>query len=207
MKIHTLYLGPCMTNCYIVSNGSKCVIIDPADDWEKIDSYIQKNNLALDAILITHGHFDHIGAVPDLLSKYSHDIPVYIHTNDVPYLNNVNLNLSFPLFGVDFTCTINPISLENNSKITAADLTFTVHHTPGHTPGSVCYFGENSIFSGDTLFASTIGRTDFPGGDYPALLKSLKLFKSIGGDYDIYPGHNAKTTLERELKYNEYLQM
>lgn len=207
MKIHTLYLGPCITNCYIVSSKSKCVIIDPASDADKIISHIDKSSLSLDAILLTHGHFDHIYAIPELLSRYGNDIPVYIHSEDIPYLYDVNLNLSLPLFGVDFTCTANTISVQNNSVIHAADLTFTAIHTPGHTPGSVCYICENTIFSGDTLFASTVGRTDFTGGDFPTLLKSLNFFKSIKGIYDIYPGHNASTTLERELKYNEYLQM
>ena len=207
MKINTLYLGPCITNCYIVSNESRCVVIDPAGDADKIISHINKYSLSLDAILLTHGHFDHIYAIPQLLSEYGKDMPVYIHRDDVPYLCDVNLNLSLPLFGVDFTCTANTISVQNNSVINAADLTFTVAHTPGHTPGSVCYICENTLFSGDTLFASTVGRTDFPGGDFPTLLKSLTFFKSIKGNYDIYPGHNASTSLERELKYNEYLQM
>ena len=204
MYIKALYLGTCMTNCYIVSGDNKnCVIIDPASDGNIITSEIEKLSFTPSAILLTHGHFDHIYALPELCKKYP-NIKVYIHKDEVQYLRNTSLNLS-PMFGENFVYTGNVNTVNDGDTINEASITFSVMHTPGHTLGSCCYITVNSVFSGDTLFASTIGRTDFPMGDFEAILKSLDKIKKLDGDYNIYPGHNAATTLERERKTNPYL--
>ena len=195
-----------MTNCYIVSSDNKnCVIIDPASDADIILSETEKLGLSPFAVLLTHGHFDHIYALPGLCKMYP-GIKVYIHKDEEQYLRNINLNLS-PLFGENFIYSGDVITITDGDRITEAGITFEVMHTPGHTLGSTCYITENNIFSGDTLFASTIGRTDFPMGSFETILNSLKKLKNLIGDYNVYPGHNAATTLEREKKYNEYMQL
>ena len=208
MKIHTLILGNCMTNCYLVSvDGSHCVIIDPASEAERICSEIQKHAYTPDAVFLTHAHGDHIQALPELVKRYP--VPVYIHADDVPALTDPALNLSQALFGAPLAYTGPFTAISDGDKIHGGGAEFSVLHTPGHTPGSVCYQyePEKILFSGDTLFASTVGRTDFPGGSTKVLLNSLKKIAALGDtvDYAVYPGHNAATTLAREKRYNPYL--
>ena len=206
MFIKTLYLGVCMTNCYIVSGDNKnCIVIDPASDGDIICSEISKNQLELTAIFLTHGHFDHIYAIPYLIEKYP-EARVYVHKDEEKYLKDTSLNLS-PMFGENFVYTGTVKCLTDGDIVTECGLEFSVMHTPGHTEGSVCYIAEDSIFSGDTLFASTVGRTDFPLGSFPTLLSSLKKLKALEKDYNVYPGHNAATTLNREKRFNEYMQL
>lgn len=204
MTVKTLYLGACMTNCYIVNNNNtECIIVDPACDGDLIISEMQNLNLKPTAILLTHGHFDHIYAIPDLLEKYP-NVRVYAHKDEVQYLRNTSLNLS-QLFGESFVYTGEVLNLSDNDIVSEAGIKFKVIHTPGHTLGSVCYLTEDTIFSGDTLFASTIGRTDFPNGSFDTIIKSLQKLKKLEGDYTVYPGHNASTTLSCEKQFNEYM--
>ena len=207
MKIKTLYNNPYMTNTYIVSDDAgNCAIIDPAGNSKIIIQVLSAIKLTPKAVLLTHGHYDHISALSDIAEQYC-NLPVYIHKSEVPYLADSNLNLSVPLCGEVYTFYGNVKEVQSGSIIRIGALEFNVLHTPGHTPGSVCYITKDSIFSGDTLFASTVGRTDFPGGSYPTLLDSIKKLKSLEKDYNIYPGHNAATTLNREKMYNEYMQI
>ena len=194
LQIHTLPLGDYQTNCYILhQEGNRdCVVIDPGYEPEIILSYLSEKGLTLQAILLTHGHFDHVGAVRELAAQT--DCRVYINPKD----------LSMPPM-----LTAGPLYYTNTygegDRLDIAGLSFRVLETPGHTPGSVCLITENNIFSGDTLFRGSCGRTDLPGGDYRAMKESLKRLAALREDYNVYPGHGSNTTLAWEQKTNPYL--
>ena len=190
LQIHTLVLGMYQVNCYVVHNADsdRCVVIDPGYHPEKIDAFLQKKGLNLEAILLTHGHFDHVGGVKDL----AEDCKVYLH----PLEHTMPQALTAgKLYATD----------EYPDHFSVAGMDFTAVHTPGHTPGSVCLMVEDALFSGDTLFAGSCGRTDLPGGDWTVIRASLRRLAALPGDYTIYPGHGCATTLEQERKFNPYL--
>lgn len=194
LQIHTLPLGDYQTNCYILhQEGNRdCVVIDPGYEPEIILSYLSEKGLTLQAILLTHGHFDHVGAVRELAAQT--DCRVYLNPKD----------LSMPPM-----LTAGPLYYTNTygegDQLDIAGISFRVMETPGHTPGSVCLITENNIFSGDTLFRGSCGRTDLPGGDYRAMKESLKRLAALREDYNVYPGHGSNTTLAWEQKTNPYL--
>lgn len=193
MKIHTLPLGDYQTNTYIVTQDDRCVIIDAGYDPERILRFLAQKQLTAEAILLTHGHFDHVGAVRELVAELS--CPVYLHEQE---LSLPPMMTAGPLF---YTHTYG-----EGDRLTLAGLSFRVLHTPGHTPGSVCLIAENHMFSGDTLFAGSCGRTDFPGGDWATIRKSLLRLAQLPEDYNVYPGHGESTTLASEKRYNPYMQ-
>ena len=194
LQIHTLPLGDYQTNCYILhqEENRDCVVIDPGYEPEIILSYLSEKGLTLQAILLTHGHFDHVGAVRELAAQT--DCRVYINPKD----------LSLPPM-----LTAGPLYYTNTygegDRLDIAGISFRVLETPGHTPGSVCLITENNIFSGDTLFRGSCGRTDLPGGDYRAMKASLERLAALREDYNVYPGHGSNTTLAWEQKTNPYL--
>ncbi|MEG0614688.1 MAG: MBL fold metallo-hydrolase, partial [Oscillospiraceae bacterium] len=204
MKIYTLTLGALGTNCYIVANAeNNAVIIDPASDFQEIYGSIENKNLTPQKILLTHGHFDHIMAAAELADEYK--IPVYIHENDVKLLSDTDLNLFDSFDSIEDFREISAAKvLYDGDEIVQDELTFKVLHTAGHTGGSVCFICENALFSGDTLFAGSVGRTDMVGGNYENLKKSLKKIDDLTDNYKIYPGHGGATTLENERKNNIY---
>ncbi len=194
MEITTLTLGDYMTNCYILrqEQSKKCCVIDPGYEVGRILAFLQKENLEPEAILLTHGHFDHVGAVPDLAAET--DCDVYISAADLslpPMITNGRLYYThtYPAAGT----------------LKLAGLTIQVLPTPGHTPGSVCLLVGDTMFSGDTLFRGSCGRTDLPGGSWEQMAASLKTLAALPGDYRVLPGHGEETTLERERKSNPYL--
>lgn len=193
MQIHTLSLGAYQTNTYIAANGDACVVIDPGFEPETISRFLRQNNLTADAIFLTHGHFDHVGAVDALVQEF--DCPVYVHEAE----------LSLPPMW-----TGGPLRHTNTygegDRINAAGISFRVIHTPGHTPGSVCLIAEGNLFSGDTLFAGSCGRTDLPGGDWATLRRSLSRLAQMDGTLAVYPGHGESTALAQETRYNPYMQ-
>jgi len=193
--IHPLVLGDYQVNCYIVSpeGGSHCCVIDPGYSSEVILSKLSQLGLQLDAVLLTHGHFDHVGAVRDLVAA----------TDCRVYLNPLECAMPPQLTAGKLYYTD---ELSDGMTFTAAGLPFSVLHTPGHTPGSVCLITGDTLFSGDTLFAGSCGRTDLPGGSPQAMAASLKRFASLGGNYWILPGHGEATSLSDEKKYNPYLR-
>lgn len=193
--------GPLRVNTYVVyvQGADSCVVIDPAEA-APIKKYAEAYGLKIAAILLTHCHFDHIMGVPELVRDGA---KLYIGENDADGLNDKSINLTFrklPHMEPD-------VRLKDGDTVNEAGVSLKVISTPGHTAGGVCYVMEESsvIFSGDTLFRFSIGRTDFPGGDYEKLISSIKnkLFV-LHGDYTVNPGHDVSTTLEEERQRNPY---
>ena len=205
MKILYFADGPAKVNTYLViDDRSNCVIIDPSDAEHIID-IINENHFTPIAVLLTHGHFDHIWALDDLLRSYP--VPVYIHTEDAKMLTNNELNLSIR-FGYDFPSKFKfnaPVLINDGDILKLSDLEFKVIHTPGHTAGGVCYLIDSSLFTGDTLFYLTVGRTDCYTADIGQLKNSLEILKTLNDDITIYPGHGKSTDLKFEKRYNPFM--
>ena len=193
LNILTLPLGSYQTNCYIVWEKDACVVIDPGYEPEIVLAETAQRGLTIAGILLTHGHFDHVGGVRFLAERLN--CPIYIHAAE----------LSLPESFTDGPLVYTKNYAEGD-EVTLAGLTFRVLHTPGHTPGSVCLATEDAVFSGDTLFMDSCGRTDFPGGDDVQMHKSLRRLAGLQGEFQVLPGHGPATTLSQERKYNPYLQ-
>ena len=193
LKIHNLILGLYQVNCYVLhrEDSNRCVVIDPGYEPQKILAFLDEKGLQLEAILLTHGHFDHVGGVKELVADT--DCKVYLH----PMEHQMPAAL-----------TAGPLYATNSyeASFAVAGMDFSLLHTPGHTPGSVCLMVEDALFSGDTLFAGSCGRTDLPGGDWATIQASLKMLMELPGDYRVFPGHGEVTTLSQEQKFNPYLR-
>ena len=207
MKIEKLILGDMKTNCYVVSFNGSAIVIDPACSGKTIDALLRKNNYSLKAIFLTHGHPDHIGAVDYLYSIYKCSIIAHIKEKEIitgenpskllvlPSLKNIKVTSPIKYFQGDFySWNINGLIIDGI-------------HTPGHSEGSVIYVlrNYNRIFSGDTLFKESIGRTDLPTSNKQEMLESLKLFRAFKDDCKVYPGHGDSTTIGSEKLNNRYL--
>lgn len=195
LKIHTLPVGMLQTNCYIAhqENSNACLVIDPGDNVRKIHDLLKQEHLTPAAILLTHAHFDHDGAAKELSSDFN--CPVYMHKHELV------LPSHFPTGRRFYT---HPCA--EGDVLDLAGITIHVLHTPGHTPGSVCYLMEEHLFSGDTLFAGGCGRTDFPCGSWTELMHSLQRLAALENDLAVYPGHGESTFLAAEKRYNPYLR-
>lgn len=197
MEIRTLTLGIYQTNTYLVINENDVIVIDPVSKADRIQSLLKESENVV-GICLTHGHFDHIGAVDDLVNIYH--CPVFIHEKDFELTQDPEKNYS------------QTKKIKLKSKITfysdimrVKSLDFEVLHTPGHTQGSVCLKFEDNLFTGDTLFKGSIGRTDLYSANPQEMKQSLRLLRSLNENYKIYPGHESATTLFDELKRNPYL--
>lgn len=193
MEILTLSLGAYQTNCYLFweAGSASCGVIDPGYHPEQVLQAAAAHGKTVGAILLTHGHFDHVGAVKAI--RAATRCPVYLHPADkkLPfYLTKAGLDFAQ---GYEETVCVAGVSLQ-------------VIPTPGHSAGSVCLKGDGVLFSGDTLFADTCGRTDLPGGNPGEMMHSLRLLTQLPGDYTVYPGHGEATTLSRERLQNPYLK-
>ncbi|MDD5791301.1 MAG: MBL fold metallo-hydrolase [Erysipelotrichaceae bacterium] len=197
MEIRRYVMGEVMTNTYFLIEGKEAIIIDPACKAEKAISLLE--GYELKGILLTHGHFDHLKAVDGLYRKYQ--VPVFLHKEDEFLARD---KYAGAIFGMSayISCPTMPIK---EGKMSIGSFEFETIYTPGHTPGSVIYVFEDDIFTGDTLFHLSVGRTDLVGGNERILRDSLKAFRDFKKDYRIHPGHEAETTLEFELQYNPYL--
>ena len=199
--IEPIVVGDLETNCYVLAgNGSnEAVIIDPGADADKIRAVLKRNGLKLNSIILTHGHFDHIGALDDF------DVPVYVHADDLEFMKNSSRNL-FSNFGIDKKFDARFKLLRDGETISVADLTISIIHTPGHTPGGICLKIGSMLFSGDTLFRNGIGRTDLPGGSFEQISRSIKekIF-TLNDDLIVFPGHGPATTVKDEKEGNNFL--
>ena len=191
------------TNTYIVSVEKEAIVIDPVGNLNSITSYIKENELKVNYILLTHGHGDHIGLVPEL--REITKAPVYIHSKDEEMIEDSTINLSEKnkktvAFKSDY-------HYDDKNDLKLGEKTIKIIHTPGHTKGSVCIQIKDSLFTGDTLFKGSIGRTDFYGGDYNTIIQSLNKLKTLDSNLKVYPGHGPSSQLSTECMTNPYFQV
>ncbi len=188
--LRKIAVGPYQANCYILGcdESKEGLVIDPGGEPERIITEISRLGLNIRYILITHGHFDHVGGAQEL--KRITKAPVWIHPHDAGALG-------FPSDG----------DLFEGQKIPVGKFTLSVIHTPGHSPGGVCFHAPGAVFTGDTLFAGSIGRTDFPGGDHERLIRGVmeKIFP-LGDELRVYPGHGPHTTIGQERRFNPFFR-
>ncbi len=194
-------------NTYIVNEDKHCFIIDPGADLKEIVSYIETEDLIVDGILLTHGHFDHILYINEVVNTYQ--CPVFIHEDERNFLFDPSLNLSSTISkNIVFQHKHLIETFQTPFTIKLNDVSITAYHTPGHTRGGVIYHYKDMVFTGDTLFKGTIGRSDLPTSDKKALMSSLKHIKTTFDDNTLlYPGHGSFTTLIEEKTDNQYLKI
>ena len=201
MERLTIQVGGFEVNCSILSENGKAWIVDPGQEAERIIDLLTKKGLEPAAILLTHGHFDHISGIPGLLKKFP-DLPVYVHEKDMPMFGHP-LNQLPP----EYTSFARPRNLKTLDKLEGLE-ELEILETPGHTPGGVCYYfpKDKLLLSGDTLFAGSVGRTDLPGGDMATLMDSLRKLTALPDDTLVIPGHGLHTTIAAEKRGNPFLQ-
>lgn len=196
MKIETFVLGLLSNNTYLAINEEKktCFLVDPSTPSEKVADYIIERSLKLEAILLTHGHFDHIGGVNYFKQKFG--TKVYMHADDIEFIDNpLKIGRKFDKFEVD--CII-----DGDCEIELCGQNVRVVSTPGHSKGGVCYIADDVIFCGDTIFRGSYGRTDLRGGDINELAESINKILSLEGNYILLSGHGQATTSDFERSYN-----
>lgn len=205
MQIQSMSLGPLGTNCYIVHDRENALIIDPGGDSKLVIDFLRNENLTPTAILLTHAHFDHIGAVDKLRSYFN--IDVHLHAEEADWLEEPRLNGSFRFVGKEIS-TKQPDQLLTQGMMHVPSFEFEVIHTPGHSPGSVSFIfhKEQVVFSGDVLFQQGIGRTDLTGGSLEQLEASIRNnLYTLDDAYTVYPGHGSKTTIGAEKRNNPFV--
>lgn len=197
MQIQGLSVGQLQTNCYIVTDETTlcCAVIDPGAESGRILNYLDDNRLTVKAIFLTHGHYDHTGAVLSLFEATG--ATVYLHAQDA---SPEGRDSDYAYRGGDELRFY-----REGDEIPVGSLRFRVLETPGHSRGSVTLRCEDALFTGDTLFRGSCGRTDFPGGDTRAIRASLRRLAELEGDYEVYPGHMDFTSLNRERRFNPYV--
>ncbi|MGC2062951.1 MAG: MBL fold metallo-hydrolase [Thermodesulfovibrionales bacterium] len=204
MLVNTVVVGQLEVNCYIVSDGHSpdALIIDPGDDHERIVEYIDKGGLKPKYIILTHAHYDHVCAAGDLHKRYG--VPLVMHEDEkMTYEMTKKLCISWGFSPDDFPADFQTV--KEGEKISVGGLSLEVIHTPGHTPGCICLYGNKMLFTGDTLFKGSVGRTDLPGGNTNRLMDSLKKLTALPSETRVLCGHGEETTIGQELKRNPYL--
>lgn len=202
LQIDTLTLGLYQVNCYVIrqEGSANCVVIDPGYEPQSIMRFLEENGLQLGGVLLTHGHFDHVGAAEALVAQTG--CTLWMSKADLSFPQDA-LHLQF--FPLTNWASTSVRFCDDGDVVTAAGLSFTVLKTPGHTPGSVCYRCGEFLFTGDTLFAGACGRTDLPAGNWAEMQASLARLKAIAEDLRIFPGHGTPSTLNLERRNNPYL--
>lgn len=191
MDIRQVPMGPIGANCYLIADGTgRAAVVDPGG--EEALALVKKLGVTVDAILLTHGHYDHTGGVPALRAALG--CPVYLHPGDKAKLGDQLMP--------DIGLTTDYV---DGDKVQVGALEVKVIHTPGHTPGGVTLMAGDALFTGDTLFQGSMGRTDLPGGSYEVIMNSLRKLGALEGDYRVFSGHEGATTLSAERRSNYYL--
>ncbi|MBQ9984753.1 MAG: MBL fold metallo-hydrolase [Oscillospiraceae bacterium] len=203
MKIETLVVGFINTNCYLVHDGKVAVVIDPGANAELIIGKAEELGVEIKHIFLTHAHFDHVLAVDDIIKKTG--AKLVANVGERARMRDAELSGQTALRRRDFIPLYADIEIVGSGAIDAGEMHFEFITTPGHTEGSMCIICEDTMFSGDTLFAGTCGRCDLAGGDYEEMLRSLKKLYELPGDYRVLPGHEQATTLSHERVYNPYM--
>jgi glyoxylase-like metal-dependent hydrolase (beta-lactamase superfamily II) len=205
MILETLAVGPFQANCYILGDETtrQALVLDPGADFEKIIDTLQSHQLKVDKIVLTHAHGDHIGAVRELMEQTQAEL--YLHEADLPLLTNPKYNLS-EAYGLPIAVKTSTKFLLEGNEVTCGTVRMTVIHTPGHTPGGICLLGDGFLFTGDTLFNGSVGRTDFPYSSTEILMQSIVAkIMVLDDETKIYPGHGPASRLGWEKKYNPFL--
>lgn len=206
MQIKGMPLGPIGTNCYIVYDNGNALLIDPGAEADKIKAFLEREGLQVQAILLTHAHFDHIAALDDIREVV--DVDVYIHENELSWLSDPQMNGSYKLLGNEIVMKPAESTLKMG-PMQIGDFTFEVIHTPGHSPGSVSFLFDQHefIISGDVLFYHGIGRTDLPGGSMKEIEATIqhKLYR-LKESFTVYPGHGPQTTIGEEKQNNPFVR-
>ncbi|MEA4942079.1 MAG: MBL fold metallo-hydrolase [Oscillibacter sp.] len=199
MKTITLQVGPIMTNCYILCDDETktCAVVDPGADAERVSQAVAETGCAPVGILLTHGHYDHTGAVEALLKRFP-GIPVYLNHRDVYDESDCRMRQLFPPLPAT-------VDYEDGDTVRVGGLTVSVLSTPGHSAGSVTLLCGDVMFAGDTLFAGSCGRTDLAGGSVDDMLASLARLGRLEGEYSVLPGHMGASILSREREYNPFM--
>ena len=205
MKINVFVVGPVATNCYVLHEGAECIVIDPGAEPRQILKFIAENNLCVKYIVNTHGHPDHTGANAEIRKVFK-DALICIHKDDAEMLTDKQVVLTF-LFGTKHGSPPADVLLEEGHQVRAEGLCLKVLHTPGHTPGGISLTAVGIVFTGDTLFYDSIGRSDLPGGNEEVLVEAIrkKLFL-LDDDMKVFPGHGPATTIGKEKRENIYVR-
>jgi len=201
MRVRRLTLGPLDTNCWLVDDGAggPVLVIDPAEEADAILAALDGADVA--AVVLTHGHFDHLAAARAVIDATA--APLLVHETDAPHITTPH-GTGGALFGFDASAPEADRLLAEDDIVEAGGVRLRVLHTPGHTPGCICLEGDGHLFSGDTLFAGSVGRTDFPGGDMTAMRRSIGRLASLADEIRVHPGHGPETTIGRERRVNPF---
>lgn len=205
MFLKTVVVGPLEVNCYIIADekNKEAAVIDPGDNSDEILDIISKNNLNLKFIINTHAHFDHIGAIGKIKDATGAEFLIHeMETHVLKTLPSQNL-----IFGIKVDTPPAPDRfLKDNEELILGDIKLKILYTPGHSPGGICIHADGVVFTGDTLFAGSIGRTDLPGGDYNTLINSIKKkLLPLEDETIVLPGHGPKSAIKEEKEYNPFL--